>query len=74
VLGHFLALTVSFNNLFSRHRWFLVPNCLYFINEDLGELLQNGNKQADYTKAGNFLPTERLSAFQKGLFHRFFFI
>jgi len=32
--------------------------------------LQNGNKQADYTEAGNFMPTERLSAFQEGLFHR----
>jgi hypothetical protein len=70
VLGHFLALTVSFNNLFSRHRWFLVPNCLYFIIDGFGELLQNGNKQADYIEAGNFLSTERLSTFQEGLFHR----
>jgi len=70
VLGHFLAFTVSFNNLFIRHRWFLVPNCLYFITESFGELLQNGNKQADDIETGNFLPPERLSDFQEGLFHR----
>lgn len=37
-------LSVSFNNLFSRHHWFLDPHFLYFITGSYGELLQNGNK------------------------------
>jgi hypothetical protein len=65
-MGNFLTLTVSFNNLFGRQRYFLVPNRLYSITGDYGELL----KKYIYLQAGSFLPTEQLSAFQDGLFHR----